>query len=103
MNATVAVTLLAGLAHPSRLAAFRMLVQAGPAGLAASKMSDALDIAASSLSFHLKELTHAGLVTSRQDGRFIIYAAQFDVMHGLLAYLTDHCCGGVPCTPVARD
>ncbi len=88
---------LAALAQESRLAVFRLLVQAGPAGLAASKIAEQLDIAPSSLSFHLKELTHARLLTSKQDGRFIIYAARFDTMNGLVGFLTENCCGGVPC------
>ncbi len=99
MESTQAVAALAALAHPSRLAAFRLLVQAGPAGLAASRIAASLDIAASSLSFHLKELAHAGLVGSRQDGRFVIYAARFDMMDALLGFLTENCCGGVPCGP----
>nr|WP_314544610.1 metalloregulator ArsR/SmtB family transcription factor [uncultured Massilia sp.] len=99
MQSSDAVTALAALAHESRLAAFRLLVQAGPDGLAASRIAEALDIANSSLSFHLKELTHAGLVTSRQDGRFVIYAASFDTMNALLGFLTENCCGGTSCTP----
>jgi len=99
MDAPVAVTALAALAHESRLAAFRLLVQAGPAGLAASKIAEALQVPASSLSFHLKELAHAGLVTSRQDGRFVIYGARYDTMDALLGFLTENCCGGAPCLP----
>lgn len=101
MQTTDAVTALAALAHDSRLATFRLLVQAGPAGLAASKIGEALQIPASSLSFHLKELSHAGLVTSRQDGRFVIYAAQYQAMNALLAFLTENCCGGNPCSTSA--
>jgi DNA-binding transcriptional ArsR family regulator len=92
---------LAALAQESRLSAFRLLVQTGPQGLAASKIAEHLDMAPSSLSFHLKELTHAGLVTPRQDGRFVIYSANFDTMNGLLAFLTDNCCGGASCTPAS--
>jgi ArsR family transcriptional regulator len=99
MESPDAVAALAALAHQSRLATFRLLVQAGPEGLAASKIAESLDIPASSLSFHLKELAHANLVVSRQQGRFVIYAARFDVMNGLLAFLTENCCGGDPCTP----
>lgn len=91
------IAALAALAQESRLAAFRLLVQTGPAGLAASRIAEHLDLAPSSLSFHLKELTHAGLITARQDGRFVIYSANFDTMNGLLAFLTDNCCGGTPC------
>ncbi|KQW89968.1 ArsR family transcriptional regulator [Massilia sp. Root418] len=92
---------LAALAQESRLAAFRLLVQAGPDGLAASKIAGRLDMAPSSLSFHLKELAHAGLIAARQDGRYVIYSASFDTMNGLLAFLTENCCGGVPCVPAA--
>lgn len=99
MQSPQAVTALAALAHESRLAAFRLLVQAGPEGLAASRIAEALDIAASSLSFHLKELAHAGLVTSRQEGRFVIYAARYDAMIELLGFLTENCCNGKPCLP----
>lgn len=99
MDTGSAIAALAALAQESRLAAFRLLVQAGPTGMAASKIAEALGIPASSLSFHLKELSHAGLIAPRQEGRFIIYAAQFDTMNGLLAFLTENCCGGNPCIP----
>ncbi|WUR16061.1 metalloregulator ArsR/SmtB family transcription factor [[Empedobacter] haloabium] len=98
MEPTAAVKALAALAHESRLATFRLLVQAGPSGLAASRIAEALGIPASSLSFHLKELSHAGLVTSRQDGRYLFYAAQYDAMNALLGFLTENCCGGAPCS-----
>ena len=100
METKDAVIALAALAQASRLAVFRTLVQAGPAGLPAGKISELMAIPPSSLSFHLKELGHAGLVLSRQDGRFVIYTAQFDAMNALVAYLTENCCGGNPCTPV---
>lgn len=100
METNAAVTALSALAQTSRLAVFRALVQAGPAGMAAGKISELADIPPSSLSFHLKELSHAGLVTSRQDGRFVIYTAQFDAMNALLGFLTENCCGGNPCAPV---
>jgi ArsR family transcriptional regulator len=93
------LTALAALAQESRLAVFRLLVQVGPAGLAASKIAEQLDIAPSSLSFHLKELTHAKLLTSTQQGRFVIYAADIPAMNGLIGFLTENCCGGIPCTP----
>lgn len=92
---------LAAIAQESRLAVFRLLVQAGPAGMAASKIGEQLDIPPSSLSFHLKELSHAHMVASRQDGRFVIYSANFDAMQGLIAFLTENCCGGVPCGPTS--
>ncbi|WBS00027.1 metalloregulator ArsR/SmtB family transcription factor [Pseudoduganella sp. SL102] len=90
---------LSALAQESRLAVFRLLVQAGPAGLAASKIAEELDIAPSSLSFHLKELTHAGLLTSRHEGRFVIYSADMPTMNSLIGFLTENCCGGIPCGP----
>lgn len=94
-----AVAALAALAQESRLAAFRLLVQAGPAGLAASRIAETLGVPPSSLSFHLKELTHAKLIVPRQEGRFVIYAARFDAMNALVGFLTENCCGGVPCLP----
>ena len=97
METKQVIAALAALAQESRLATFRLLVQTGPGGLAASKIAEHLDVAPSSLSFHLKELTHAGLITARQDGRFVIYSANFDTMNGVLAFLTDNCCGGAPC------
>ena len=101
METKAAVTSLSALAHESRLTVFRALVQAGPAGLTAGKLAELLGLVPSSLSFHLKELSHAGLVSSRQAGRFVIYIAEFEAMNGLLAYLTENCCGGNPCSPVS--
>lgn len=94
---------LAALAQESRLAVFRLLVQAGPQGMAASKIGSHLSIPASSLSFHLKELAHAGMVSARHEGRFIIYAADIGSMNGLIGFLTENCCAGAPCgvTPPA--
>ncbi len=92
---------LSALAQESRLAVFRLLVQAGPDGLAASRIGEQLDLAPSSLSFHLKELSHAGLIVPRQHGRYIIYSADIGAMHGLIGFLTENCCGGVPCGPGA--
>ena len=103
METKSALKALAALAQESRLAVFRLLVQAGPAGMAATKIAEHLDIAPSSLSFHLKELTHAALLTSKQDGRFVIYAANVDAMNGLVGFLTENCCGGVPCGPEASN
>lgn len=94
------ISALAALAQDSRLAIFRLLVQCGPAGMAASKIGEQLGVAPSSLSFHLKELTHAGLISFRQEGRFVIYAANFTTMNNVLGFLTENCCGGNPCTPV---
>jgi len=94
-----AIAALAAIAQESRLAVFRLLVQAGPEGMIASKISEQLEIPPSSLSFHLKELSHAGMVNVRQDGRFMIYSANFDTMNGLVGFLTENCCGGSPCAP----
>ena len=101
METKAVVTALAALAQESRLAVFRLLVQSGPSGLAAGKIAESLAIPPSSLSFHLKELSHAGLVSSRQEGRFVIYSANFGAMNELLAYLTENCCGGAPCAPAS--
>lgn len=100
METKQVISALAALAQESRLAIFRALVQAGPTGLAASKIGEQLGIPPSSLSFHLKELTHAGLVSSTQEGRFVIYAAEYQTMNGLVFFLTENCCGGNPCIPV---
>jgi len=99
METTSALSALAALAQESRLATFRLLVQAGPEGLPASKIAETLGLPPSSLSFHLKELTHANLIVPRQDGRFVIYAARFDTMNALVGFLTENCCGGNPCCP----
>ncbi|MBA5607018.1 helix-turn-helix transcriptional regulator [Duganella sp. FT3S] len=97
METRQVITALDALAQETRLATFRLLVQAGPNGLAASKIGVQLDVSPSSLSFHLKELTHAGLIGSRQEGRYVIYHANVDTLNGVLAFLTDNCCGGAPC------
>jgi DNA-binding transcriptional ArsR family regulator len=97
MNTTIAVTRLAALAQETRLALFRLLVQKGPEGMCVSDLQARLKTAPASLSFHLKELTRAGLIKARQDGRFIYYAPNFKAMDALLGYLTDNCCGGKPC------
>ena len=100
METSDAVSALSALAQDSRLAIFRALVQAGPSGLAAGKISELTAIPPSSLSFHLKELSHAGMVDSQQAGRFVIYTANFTTMNALLGFLTENCCGGNPCSPV---
>lgn len=92
-----AVAALVALAHESRLQIFRQLVQVGPAGMPAGKIAEALGIPASSLSFHLKELSHAAMVMSRQEGRSVIYSANFETMNALLGFLTENCCQGEPC------
>lgn len=97
------VRALAAIAHESRLEAYRYLVQAGPAGLPAGQLSELLGVAPSSLSFHLKELVNAGLLSSRQEGRFVFYSVEYEAMSSVLAYLTENCCGGNPCLPVNLD
>ena len=97
MNETQAVSALGALAHAQRLRVFRSLVVAGPEGLTPSVLADQLDVARNTLSFHLKELAHAGLVTSEPRGRHLIYRASFVRMNALLAYLTEHCCEGAAC------
>jgi DNA-binding transcriptional ArsR family regulator len=97
MKTTAVVRALAALAQESRLAVFRALVQAGPDGMAAGKIGESTGIAPSALSFHLKELTNAGLIGSRQEGRFIIYTAQYAAMNSLIDFLTENCCEGVAC------
>lgn len=101
MDNEVAVISLAALAQEHRLAAYRELVQAGPAGIPAGELAERLGIPANTLSFHVKALSHAGLVESRHEGRYIYYSASFDAMNELLDYLSDNCCGGRPCTPAA--
>lgn len=94
---------LGALAQEHRLAAFRLLVQAGDAGMAAGAIAEQLAIPASSMSFHLAQLGHAGLVTQRRESRSIIYAADYASMNGLMGYLTENCCGGVACTTAALE
>ena len=97
MEMTQAVQALSALAQSSRLSIFRLLVQAGPEGMAAGTIGEKLDLPPATLSFHLAGLTRAGLADSRQDGRFVIYSANFPGMNQLLAYLTENCCGGNSC------
>ena len=94
-----AVSALSALAQNNRLDVFRLLVQAGPEGMPAGAIAEALDLAPNTLTFHFDRLRMAGLVTVRREGRSMIYAAQFDVMNALLGFLTDNCCGGVSCAP----
>jgi DNA-binding transcriptional ArsR family regulator len=100
MNRDRAVISLAALAQATRLEAFRQLVQAGPAGLAAGELAERLGISPPALSFHLRGLSQAGLVQARQQGRFIYYSAAYDAMQSLVDFLTENCCGGAACTPV---
>ncbi len=92
-----AIKALAALAQGTRLQAFRALVVAGPAGLTPSDLAFHLDVPAPTLSFHLKELLHAGLVTQERDGRNLIYRAAFDEMNALMDFMTAHCCAGEAC------
>jgi DNA-binding transcriptional ArsR family regulator len=101
MDTKAAVRALAALAQDSRLEVFRLLVQAGPEGLAAGDIAERLGIPASTLSFHVKTLSQAGLVESRQESRFIYYTARFAAMNDLIAFLGENCCGGRPCVPAA--
>ncbi len=94
MEIKTAVGALAALAQDTRLATYRALVQAGPGGLAAGRIADLLAVPPATLSFHLKELDRAGLITARQDGRYVLYSAKFDQMNALLGFLTENCCRG---------
>ena len=102
MESIGAVKALAALAQDSRLAVFRMLVQAGPEGLAAGEIAGRLGLRPATASFHLAQLSHAGLLNSRTQGRFVIYSADFPRMTGLLAFLTENCCGGAACDAVPQ-
>src|ERR1700742_2857435 len=101
MEKTDVVTALAALAQDNRLDVFRLLVQAGPDGMPAGAVASALDLAPNTLTFHFDRLRTAGLVTVRRDGRSMIYAAQFETMNALLGFLTENCCGGIPCAPAS--
>ena len=101
MESSSAIRALGALAQEHRLAAFRLLVQAGPDGLAAGDLAGAVGVPPSSMSFHLAQMSHAGLVAQRRIGRSIIYSADFPAMTALLGYLTENCCGGQPCAPAA--
>ena len=92
---------LGALAQEHRLAAYRLLVQAGPDGLAAGALAEALGVPPSSMSFHLAQLSNAGLIVQRRQSRSIIYSADYPVMTGLLGYLTENCCAGTACAPAA--
>jgi ArsR family transcriptional regulator, arsenate/arsenite/antimonite-responsive transcriptional repressor len=101
MDATHAVAALGALAHDTRLELFRLLVRRGPSGLPAGAIATALDVPPSSLTFHLQQLTHAGLLTRRRMSRQLFYAIDIAAMNGLMGYLTENCCGsGTVCAPV---
>lgn len=96
METKEAVIALAALAQETRLSIFRLLVEVGPEGIPVGRIGEELKVAPATLSFHLKELYHAGLVSSRQESRFIYYAANFERMAGIMTFLTQNCCRGMP-------
>ena len=100
---TQAVDALAALAQETRLKIYRLLVEAGPQGLPAGRIGEELDLPPATLSFHLAHLARAGLAQGRQDGRFVIYNADFRNMNALVGYLTENCCGGRACAPAAKS
>jgi DNA-binding transcriptional ArsR family regulator len=102
MESKTAIAGLAALAQDARLAIFRLLVQKGPKGLCVGDIAAKFGMAPATLSFHLKELTSAGLLVARQEGRFIYYAPDFGEMNALVSYLTENCCGGESCDPVCK-
>ena len=95
MKIADAVIALSGLAQETRLSIYRLLVQAGPDGLAAGRIGEKLEVPGATMSFHLKELAYAGLISARQERRFIYYAADFDRMAELMTFLTENCCQGM--------
>jgi DNA-binding transcriptional ArsR family regulator len=99
MEMTQAIGALGALAQETRLAIYRLLVESGPEGLAAGRIGEQLDLPPATLSFHLAQLARAGLARNRQEGRFVIYSADFDNMNALVGYLTENCCGGRACAP----
>lgn len=101
MQADLVIRALGALAQEHRLAAFRLLVQAGAEGIPAGALAERIGVPPSSMSFHLAQLANAGLVTQRRESRSIIYAADYAAMNGLMAYLTENCCGGLPCEDAA--
>jgi len=100
MNRSGSLKALGALAQATRLDAFRLLVQAGPEGLAAGDLAAKLDISPPALSFHLRGLAYARLIQARQQGRFIYYSANYAAMQSLVDFLTENCCGGATCTPL---
>jgi ArsR family transcriptional regulator, arsenate/arsenite/antimonite-responsive transcriptional repressor len=100
MKTQDAIAGLGSLAQETRLGIYRLLVKRGPEGLPAGAIAEALEVPDSSLSFHLHQLMHAGLITQERRSRQLIYAANYDRMNALVAYLTENCCGGASCAPV---
>jgi DNA-binding transcriptional ArsR family regulator len=106
METNQAIAALTALGHATRLAAFRLLVEAGPGGRMPGEIAEALSVPGATLSFHLKELVRSGLAESESRGRNVCYRANFEAMNGLVAYLTHNCCAGAPagaCAPAAAD
>lgn len=105
MELKKATLALAALGQPTRLSVFRLLIEAGPEGKLAGEIAEALSLPGATLSFHLKELSVAGLIEGEQSGRYIRYRADFDVMNGLVEFLTHNCCGGgsaLKCVPTNK-
>jgi DNA-binding transcriptional ArsR family regulator len=94
MNAVDVIAKLAALAQPTRLAIYRLLVERGPDGVIAGVVAEVLNVPPATLSFHFKTLSHAGLIVSKQEGRFVYYAANYQAMNEMVGYLTENCCGG---------
>ena len=103
METSQIIEALSALAQETRLAVYRLLVERGSEGMPAGAIGDKLDLPPATLSFHLAHLSRAGLVHSRQDGRFVIYSADFETMNRLVGYLTENCCGGASCAPAQRQ
>ena len=105
MDILTAVPLLESLAHETRLGVFRLLVQAGPAGLSAGDIAERMNARQNTMSSHLAKLQRSGIISSQRDGRHIIYRADFDALGGLIIYLMNDCCGGKAdlCVPVAAS
>lgn len=99
MDTHAAIDALAALAHEHRLAVYRLLVEEGPNGFPAGEIAARVGLVPSSLTFHLQHLMRAGLITQRRVGRQLFYATDFDVMNGLVTFLTENCCGGAACSP----
>jgi ArsR family transcriptional regulator, arsenate/arsenite/antimonite-responsive transcriptional repressor len=103
MEAKAVIAALGALAHETRLAVFRMLVERGPEGLSAGTIAEKLGLPPSSLTFHLQQLSHAGLISQRRLSRQLFYATDFAAMNAVMGYLTENCCGGsAVCAPVCR-
>jgi DNA-binding transcriptional ArsR family regulator len=102
MEMTQAIEALSALAQDTRLKIYRLLVEAGAEGMSAGRIGEELELPPATLSFHLAHLARAGLARSRQDGRFVIYSADFANMNALVGFLTENCCGGRACAPAAK-